>query len=174
MGDQVVNHNFGAGHEKTMGGRDVAHGFRQQVVERFDIGLHVAIRRVNDHCRALHDVISGEQQALVHQQVTQVIGGVAGGVQNLEVAGFGADQCPWHRLLIRLEGAIVFNAIRCRPAQHRAVAPVFQCPHRRGMVDVGVGDQDLLNITASQFQDFLDVIVIHRAGVNHGKALMAQ
>ena len=53
-----------------------------QVVERLQVVVHVAIGRVHDGGAAVQDVVAAEQQAVLHQHQAQVVGGVAGGVDD--------------------------------------------------------------------------------------------
>ena len=55
-----------------------------QHIERIQISRHVAIGRVNDRGAAVEDVVATEQQAVLHQHQAEVVGGVAGGVDDLE------------------------------------------------------------------------------------------
>ena len=46
--------------------------------------VHVAVRRIDHRGAAVQDVIAAEQQAVFHQHQAQVIGGMAGRVDDFQ------------------------------------------------------------------------------------------
>ena len=59
-----------------------------QHIERIEVGRHVAIGRVHHGGAAIQDVVAAEQQAVLFQHQAQMVGSMAGGVDDAQgVAG---------------------------------------------------------------------------------------
>ena len=75
----------------AVGGQDEARFVRGaggvELVERIEIGRHVAIGRVDDGGAAVQDVVAAEQQAVFFEQQAQVVGRVAGRVDDAQGMG---------------------------------------------------------------------------------------
>ena len=55
-----------------------------QAVQRIEVGIHVAVGRVNHRCAAIQNVVAAEQNAVFEQHQAQVVGGMPGRVYHLQ------------------------------------------------------------------------------------------
>ena len=87
VGDGVAR----AAQHVAVGGQDEARVVRGaggvELVERIQVGRHLAIGRVDDGGAAVQDVVAAEQQAIFLEQQAQVVGGVAGRVDGAQGVG---------------------------------------------------------------------------------------
>ena len=129
--------------------------------------MQVAVGRTDDHRRAVHDVVAGEQQRMLLDQPAQVVRGVAGRVQRTqgEVAlRSGAAQRP------TLAGPLVRReALGRAEADDAGAGGRGQRGGPRGMVDVGVGHDDGADAAerGGGGHDGSGVRLVRRAGVHH-------
>ena len=133
------------------------------------IGRHGAGRRGDDHGGALNQVVAGEQQVLVHHQITQVIADMPGRGDHFQFGAaaihpFAVTQAPF-----RGPGFVLQAVVGHVGAEQARAAGLGQFAGAGGVVAVGMGDQNLFDRAADLFrrvQQRLGVFVVHRARVD--------
>ena len=157
------------------------HGFvaRQELVQTRHVAGHVAVRRRDDAGGPTHDVIAGEQRALLRQREAKVVGGVAGRVHALERPPIAPHHVAVAHLHRRFE--IHVAALFHRYASFDlpgAVAPVA-VGRRRGVVCKGAAARRVV-VVGVRYQhvgdglpggganERVDVGGVGRAGIDDG------
>ena len=90
----------------------------QQQSQRLDIGLHVATGRHNHHSRAVHDVVTGKQHAVVFQQEAVVIADMPRRMQRSQGKLGGLQQPVVVEQCCGREGIVLKAVIRRQRANH--------------------------------------------------------
>ena len=150
--------------------RDVA---RQQRFERGEVGAHVAVGRIDDHRRALHHVIAGEQHLRFLEQVAQVVGRVPRRVQRAQ-----RDARDAQPLVVRghESGAKSWSCVsprRRRQADDLRAGRRLQRARRGRMVAVRVRAEDPANAAAAARDDRRDVRIDRRPRIDHRELVAA-
>ena len=169
MGDERVDHVGHMVHEAAVprGQRGDRRLGVAQPGQAGQIQVQVAVGRTDDHCRAVHDVVTGEQQRILLDQPAQVVRGVARRVQRAErevAPGSGAAQRP------TLAGVLVRReALGRAEADDAGTGGRGQRASTRGMVDVGMGHDDGVDAAerGGRGHDGGGVRLVRRTGVHH-------
>ena len=133
----VVHQPPVARRQRAEGGPGVAHaGQARQVL------VQVAVRWADHHGRAVHDVVAGQQEALLLHEPTQMVRGMAGGVERPQrqiPRGRGARAGKGPPLPDALVGREVLGGPEADDPGSRGRG---QRGRTRRVVDMGVGDED--------------------------------
>jgi hypothetical protein len=171
--DEVADLAVRVADEVAVPRRDDREFPREQRLERREIRAHVAVRRIDDHRRALHDVVAGEEHLRVFEQVAQVIRRVPRRVQRGERDAGDREALAVRGLPVRREGRVLRVAGRCRVADHLRARRLLQRTRRRRVIAMRVRAEDPANAPATRVEDRRDVPVERRARVDHRDLVLA-
>ena len=167
--DQAAQHVVRPRDQKAVTRRQPVQVHLKQVGQRLQVGHHVAIGRVDDHGGPLHHMVAGEQQLLFLQQVAQVVGRVARGVDDAQ-----RDTVGQHQLFTVLQFALRLE-VRVLPlrksrdaAQHRRAGGQGQGRRAGRVVTVCVCDENLHDAPWRRRLDRRQVRLAHRPRVDDG------
>ncbi len=137
-------------HRRSVRGPQPREAPRRHLVQAGVVVPHVAVRRADHGGRPAHHMIAREQGVLLQQRPADVVGGMAGGGDGLQRPARSGKARPVGDHAVGCESVILALvqadgglgcARRGKPPDHRARG-LGQRPGQRGMVEMGVGEDD--------------------------------
>ena len=142
--DRLAHHVVRPVDQEAVSRREPLEVFVEQQAQRLQVGLHVAVGRVDHHRRALHQMVAGEQQLLLLQQIAQMVRRMARRVDHAQRrVGAEFDAVAVLRARCRAGTSVSCHSgkLATRPNSGAPVAAFNACAAGR-MVLVRVRDQD--------------------------------
>ena len=147
--------------EAAVAGRDRAQALDgADAGQRVEVGGHVAVGRADDDGGAVHDVVAGEEHALLGQVVAEVVRRVARRVHGLEPELGGVDGVALADATIDLE------AVAVAERHHLGAGALLEAGGAGRVVRVGVGAHDPADAIAAAPDDGVEVGVVVGTGID--------